>query len=91
MRHGTVAVALTLAVAAVGVMALWAGNEAPRVVRSTGGLEGLTEVAVQVHLAGGEDWRELVALDDAKLRAQVEQLLHTIPGLTVARASAPET
>ncbi len=56
---------------------------APRVIMSNSGMEGLTEVQIQVHLAGPADWRELVDLDEAKLKKKIEDLLKDAPGLTL--------
>lgn len=56
---------------------------APRVTISNTGMEGLSEVQVQVHVAGGADWRELVDLDEVKLRRHVENLVKDTPGLVL--------
>ncbi len=56
---------------------------APHVTISNTGMEGLSAVQVQVHVAGGADWRELVDLDEAKLRGQVEDLVKDTPGLAL--------
>ncbi len=55
----------------------------PRVTLSSSGMEGLGEVKVQAHLAGGADWRELVELDETKLEKRVEDLLEGTAGLTL--------
>lgn len=54
---------------------------APQVTISNTGMEGLSEVRVQVHVAGGADWRELVDLDEVKLERRIEDLLKDTPGL----------
>lgn len=59
---------------------------APQVTISSGGMEALSEVQVQVHLAGGVDWRELVGLDEAKLEQRVEELVKDAPGLVLVEA-----
>ncbi len=56
---------------------------APRVIMSNNGMEGLTEVQIQVHVAGSADWRRLVDLDEAKLKKKIEDLLKGVPGLTL--------
>jgi hypothetical protein len=56
---------------------------APQVTISNTGMEGLSEVQVQVHLAGGADWRELADLDETKLRGHVEDLVKGTPGLVL--------
>ena len=55
----------------------------PRVTISSSGMEGLAEVKVQVHIAGGADWRELVDLDEKKLEKKVQDSLRGTPGFTV--------
>jgi hypothetical protein len=57
--------------------------EAPRVTLSSGGMEELHEVQVQIHVAGATDWRKLAGVDEAGLKAKVEKMLRATPGLTV--------
>ena len=47
----------------------------PQVTLTNTGMEGLAAVKVQVHIAGGADWRELVDLDEKKLEKTVQGLL----------------
>jgi len=66
--------------------------DAPRVMLSSSGMEGLSELQVQVHLAGGSDWRELVGLEEAGLKEKIEQGLRGTPGLSlVERPGDTET
>jgi len=55
----------------------------PQVTLTNTGMEGLAAVKVQVHIAGGADWRELVDLDEKKLEKTVQGLLGHTPGLSV--------
>lgn len=56
---------------------------APRVMLSNTGMEGLSELRVQVHVAGGQDWRELVDIDEEKLAAKITARLQGTPGITL--------
>ena len=60
----------------------------PHVVVSTGGMEGLSAVKVQVHLSGGEDLRDLIDLDEKKLEKKIQDLLKGTPGLAVVEGQA---
>ena len=55
----------------------------PQVTLSNTGMDGLAAVKVQVHIAGGADWRELVDLDEKRLEKKVQGLLGGTPGLSV--------
>lgn len=55
----------------------------PQVTISSGGMEGLSEIQVQVHLAADAYWRELVDLDEAELKQRVEYLAKDAPGLAL--------
>ena len=61
---------------------------APRVTLSNTGMEGLSELRVQVHVAGGQDWRELVEIDEEKLAARINARLQGTPGITLLGDSA---
>jgi hypothetical protein len=53
----------------------------PQVTLSNTGMEGLSELRVQVHVVGTQDWRELVDLDESKLAARVATGLQGAPGI----------
>jgi len=73
---------LILTLAALTVVGASAAPS-PQVTLSNTGMEGLAAVRVQVHIAGGADWRELVDLDEKKLEKKVQGLLGDTPGLSV--------
>lgn len=82
VRQWSLLVLALIALTLVGASAA----PAPQVGLSNTGMEGLTAVKVQVHIAGGADWRELVDLDEKKLEEKVQGLLGDTPGLTVIEA-----
>ncbi len=59
-----------------------------QVTVSSGGMEGLSEVWVQAHVAGGGDWKDLVGLDEEAVTKKVVRQLRDAPGLSLA-ARAP--
>lgn len=59
---------------------------------SSGGMEGLEEVRIQVHVAAGADWRALTELDENVIRERAEVAVSATPGLaSLGDEAAPET
>ncbi len=58
-----------------------------QVALSNGGMEGLSEVWVQAHVAGGGDWKDLVGLDEDAVTKEVESHLRGVPGLRLGARS----
>ncbi len=73
---------LILTVAALTLVGASAAPS-PQVTLSNTGMDGLAAVKVQVNIAGGADWRELVDLDEKRLEKKVQGLLGGTPGLSV--------
>ncbi len=91
MKRMAAGLALIVVLGLVTIAAFGAkGGGSPQAMRSLSGMEGMKRVMVQVHVAGGNDWRELVDIDEAKLKGRVESLLHTVPGLTVVKGDPGE-
>jgi|GEM_PF-2474921 len=93
MRARILSAILTLLVLAVGAFTTQRAGAngaagSPKVVMSTGGMEGLSAVKVQVHLAGSEDLRKLIDLDEKKIEKKVQDLLKGTPGLEVVEGEA---
>jgi hypothetical protein len=78
---------LALLAVSVAAMVARAGEASPlpspRVTFSNTGMEALGELRVQVHVAGGQSWRELVDIDEQKLAARVADQLREVPGIAL--------
>jgi len=61
------------------------GAAAPqlRVALSNSGMEGLEEIQLQAHVAGAADWRELVGLDEDRVKERIRAALGSAAGLTI--------
>jgi hypothetical protein len=78
---------LALLAVSVAAMVARAGETSPlpspRVTFSNTGMEALGELRVQVHVAGGQSWRELVDIDEQKLAARIADQLRGVPGIAL--------
>ncbi len=67
-----------------------ASGSSPRVRLSNTGMEGVTEVKVQVHLSADQGWRALVDLDEQKLEKTIQEQVRRIPRLKLIKGEASE-
>lgn len=86
VRRSVLLVLILAALTLVGASA----SPSPQVTLSNTGMEGLAAVKVQVHIAGGPDWRQLVGLEEKRLETKVQGLLTGTPGLTVIESDGSQ-
>lgn len=89
--YPTLFLAITLIiVAALSFQARGGDPSSPRVALSNTGMEGLSEVKVQIHLSVDPEWRELVDLDNQKLEQKIKEQVRQIPGIKLIEGETSE-